>query len=364
MQTQNETIVPSNNIPLNEVPSIEIPSTEKVDSPSRETPGVETERQSDIPKTSHFGRMVAAIGCWFDNSAKEYSENESSERYVVDWVRIIPFICLHLMCFGVIWVGWSPIAVAMAAAFYVVHMFSITAFYHRYFSHRSYKTSRVAQFIFAVMGNSCVQRGPIWWAARHRHHHRHSDEEVDIHSPIRHGFIWSQVGWISSKEAYPFDEKSVGDLMKFPELVFLNRYDNLVPVIEGFMIFGLGKLLQAYGWETTGAQMLIWGFFISTVVCAHATFSINSLMHMWGKPRYKSKDDSKNSMLLALMTFGEGWHNNHHYYPGAVRQGFYWWEIDITYYGLYLMSKLGIIWDLNAIPENVREQNHLDKDAA
>lgn len=301
---------------------------------------------------------------WIDNSARSYTIDETSELYSVDWMRIIPFIGMHLICLCVIWVGWSPIAVLVAAGLYVIHMFSITAFYHRYFSHRSFKTSRVAQFIFAAMGNSCVQRGPIWWAARHRHHHRHSDEEVDVHSPVQHGLLWSHVGWIASKNAFGFDAKTVPDLMKFPELRFINRFDNLIPLIQALSVFGLGKYLEATGWNTTGWQMLIWGFFISTVVCAHATFTINSLTHVWGSKRYKSTDESRNSLLLALLTFGEGWHNNHHYYPGAARQGFYWWEIDLTYYVLFAMSKLGIIWDLNAVPEKIREANHVNQQTA
>lgn len=304
--------------------------------------------------------LLRTMAGWLDTSAKTYSQGEIEDEYSVDWFRIVPYAAMHLTCFAVIWVGWSPIAVAVAIALYIFHMFSITAFYHRYFSHRSFKTSRVAQFIFAVLGNSCVQRGPLWWAARHRHHHRHSDEEVDVHSPIRHGLYWSHVGWITSKGAFKYDPKAVADLMRFPELRFIDRFDNLVPVIQAVLIFALGYVLQQRGWETSGWQMLIWGFFISTIVCSHAAFTINSLTHMFGKKRYKNKDESRNSLLLALLTFGEGWHNNHHHYPGAVRQGFYWWEIDITYYVLWLMARTGIIWDLNAVPPHVRESHHAD----
>ena len=274
---------------------------------------------------------------------------------------MIPYVGMHIMCLGVIWVGWSPVAVLVAAGLYAFHMFVITGFYHRYFSHRTFKTSRAAQFIFAVAGASCVQRGAIWWAARHRHHHRHSDEEDDIHSPVRHGFYFSHVGWIVSKAGFDYDERAVPDLMKYPELCFLNRFDNLVPVIEAVMLFFLGSFLESSGWNTSGMQMLIWGFFISTMCSSHATFTINSLTHMWGTKRYKSKDESRNSLLLALLTFGEGWHNNHHYYPGATRQGFYWWEIDVTYYGLWVLSRLGIIWDLSPVPTEVRESHQLER---
>ncbi len=321
------------------------------------------EDQSKVQADKNMGRfskMVRAVGCWFDNSKMSYSSDETENRYAVDWTRMIPYVGMHLMCFGVIWVGWSWIACAIAAALYVVHMFAITAFYHRLFSHRAYKTSRVAQFIFAVIGNSSVQRGPIWWAARHRHHHRNSDQEDDVHSPVQHGLFWSHVGWVTSKGAFGFEEKTVPDLMKFPELRFLDRYDNLVPLIEAVGLFFLGVYLQNLGWNTSGGQMLIWAFFISTIVCSHATFTINSLTHVFGKKRYKSKDESRNNWWLAIITFGEGWHNNHHYYPGAARQGFYWWEYDFTYYVLWCMSKLGIIWDLNEIPEKIRESHHID----
>lgn len=304
-----------------------------------------------------FGSWIRSTITCIDTAAKRYDDVEAEKLHRIDWARALPFIAMHLMCLGVIWVGWSPIAVGAAAAMYVIRMFAITAFYHRYFSHRSYKTSRFAQFVFAVMGNSAVQRGPIWWAARHRHHHQHSDDEEDVHSPIRHGLFRSHVGWISTRGAYAYDAKAVPDLLKFPELRFLNRFENLVPLVEALSLFALGKVLHAFGWNTTGWQMLIWAFFVSTIVCSHATFTINSLSHVWGRKRYRSNDESRNSLLLALLTFGEGWHNNHHYYPGAVRQGFYWWEIDLTYYVLWCMSKLGIVWDLNGVPERVREAN-------
>ncbi len=320
------------------------------------------EAAGDVRDTRGRGWSAVFRGLylWFAKTSNVYSDAEVANQYAVDWVRMIPYACLHLACLGVIWVGWSPIAVAVAAGLYVVHMFSVTAFYHRYFSHRTYQTSRFFQFIFAVLGASCVQRGPIWWAARHRHHHRNSDQEDDVHSPIRHGLYWSHVGWITSKRAFGYDQKSVVDLLKYPELRFIDRFDSLVPLLEAIGLFGLGKLLQAYGFNTSGWQMLIWGFFISTVVCAHATFTINSLTHLWGRKRYNTGDESRNSLLLALITFGEGWHNNHHYYPGSVRQGFYWWEIDLTYYVLYLMSRLGIIWDLNGVPKSKRESHRVD----
>ncbi|MDA2926624.1 acyl-CoA desaturase [Acidobacteria bacterium AH-259-G07] len=290
---------------------------------------------------------------WFDTSARAKEPISESESRDLDWIRSIPFLFLHLMCFGVIWVGWSWTAVLVAFALYFIRMFAVTGFYHRYFSHRTFKTSRWAQFLFAVFGSTAVQKGPLWWAAHHRHHHRHSDQEKDIHSPHTSGFFWSHMGWILCKSNFPTNLKAVPDLIKFPELRFLDRFDLVVPMLLALLLFAFGTFLQwsAPQLGTSGTQMLIWGFFISTVVLFHGTCTINSLAHMMGKKRYQTSDDSRNSLILALITLGEGWHNNHHHFPASVRQGFYWWEIDISYYLLYLLSRTGIIWDLKPVPQ-------------
>ena len=276
----------------------------------------------------------------------------------VDWLRCLPFLIMHLACLAVLWVGISPFAVALAVSLYLLRMFAITGFYHRYFSHRSFKSSRVVQFLMALLGSTSVQRGPLWWAAHHRHHHRHSDKDTDVHSPVKAGFLWSHMVWFTSNAHFSTDYNKVKDLARYPELRFLNRYDMLVPFLFAAAIFGLGALLGRYapGLGTNGPQLLVWGFFISTVVLYHATFSINSLAHVFGSRRFQTKDQSRNNWFLALITLGEGWHNNHHRFPGSVRQGFYWWEIDLTYYGLRLMALLGLIWDLRPVPQSVRSE--------
>ena len=273
----------------------------------------------------------------------------------IDWVRCLPFVALHLGCLAVFAVGWSPVAVVVAAGMYVFHMFVITAFYHRYFSHRAFKTSRVFQFVGAVAATSSAQRGPLWWAAHHRHHHKHSDTEHDTHSPLRRGLLMSHVGWFMTKGAFRTPERLVRDWQRYPELRVINKYDWLSPVILAWLLFGLGALLNhvAPGLGTNAWQMFVWGFVISTVVVYHATYTINSLAHTVGSKRYNTGDDSRNNFWLALLTLGEGWHNNHHYYPAAARQGFRWWEIDLTYYGLVGLSKIGLIWDLRGVPERV-----------
>jgi stearoyl-CoA desaturase (delta-9 desaturase) len=293
---------------------------------------------------------------WFDSDAGESSVGEVHGK-TVEWLRILPLIFLHVMCLGIFWVGWSPVAVAVAVLMYLVRMFAITGFYHRYFSHRTYKTTRGWQFVFAVLGNSAVQRGPLWWAAHHRHHHRYADRAEDIHSPVRHGFWWSHIGWLTSRENFSTRWKYVSDWKVYPELRFLNRFDVLVPILLAAFLYGFGALLAAAapGLGTDGPQMLIWGFFISTTVLLHATFTINSLDHMFGTRRYPTRDTSRNNWLLALITLGEGWHNNHHHYAVSARQGFFWWELDITYYLLRLMARLGIVSDLRPVPEEVKK---------
>jgi len=304
-------------------------------------------------------RFFSSLIQWVDSDySVESPEAVRAQPDGVNLVRCIPFIILHLGCFAVIWVGWSWFAVWAAVFLYVVRMFAVTGIFHRYFSHKTYSTSRFGQFLLALWTGTTVQRGALWWAYHHRHHHQHSDEEEDAHSPHVHGFWWSHIGWITSKRNFPTDYSKVKDLAKYPELVWLNRFDIVVPVLFATGLFGLGMLLERYapGLGTTGPQMLVWGFFISTTALFHGTASINSFTHLWGKRRFNTTDDSRNSFILAIVCLGEGWHNNHHRYQSSTRNGFYWWEIDITYYGLKALSWTGFIWGLKPVPKSIYEE--------
>ncbi len=313
---------------------------------------------------SRFSRLRLSLLRWVDGWAG-MDQPRPAPTGKVDWLRCAPFLGLHAVCLGVIWVGWSWTAVAVAAALYVLRMFGITAFYHRYFSHRTFKTTRAAQLCFAILGASAVQRGPLWWAAHHRQHHLYSDEEKDPHSPVKNSFLWSHMGWFMDPANFITNLKAVPDLAKFPELRFLDRFDWIVPVTLATGLYGLGALLHALapGLGTSGPQMLIWGFFISTIVLFHGTNFINSLAHRFGTQRYETGDESRNSLILALITLGEGWHNNHHHYPTATRQGFFWWEVDLSYYGLVFLSWMGLIWDLKPVPERARNAKRLGMEA-
>jgi stearoyl-CoA desaturase (delta-9 desaturase) len=274
----------------------------------------------------------------------------------ISWRRIWPFLVLQASCGLVFFVGWSPIALIVCVGLYLVRMFGITAFYHRYFSHRTFTVGRGMQFVGALLGAAATQRGPLWWAAHHRKHHRFSDTDQDAHSPHAQGFWWSHIGWIASPRNHRTDYAQVPDLARFPELRWLDRNDLAVPFLLLGALLGLGAALEAWAPQlgTSALQMGVWGFSISTTLLFHATASINSLAHLIGKRVWPTKDKSKNSFVLALLTLGEGWHNNHHWCPGSVRQGFHWWQIDISYYVLRALSLVGLVSDLRPVPARAR----------
>jgi stearoyl-CoA desaturase (delta-9 desaturase) len=279
----------------------------------------------------------------------------SRQEHKIDILGNIPFISIHIGSLLIGWVGFSWTALITCFILWFIRMFGVTAGYHRYFSHRSYKTTRWFQFILAILGNSAAQLGPLWWAARHRHHHRFTDKIEDIHSPKMHGFWWSHVGWVLCPMFSKTDEKAVRDFAQYPELRCLNRFHMIVPISLLTVLALTGVLFQAYlpQLKTTAPQMLVWGFCLSTLLLYHTTFSINSLAHLWGTRRFDTHDTSRNNLFLALITLGEGWHNNHHYYPSSEQQGFYWWEVDITHYMLKVLSWVGIVWDLRTPPKKV-----------
>ncbi len=267
------------------------------------------------------------------------------------WRRIyfnafaIPFWGVHILAIvGVIITGFSWWGVALALALYVPRMFFVTGAYHRYFSHRSYKTSRWFQFVLALGCTLTAQKGPLWWAAHHRQHHKLSDAPGDLHSVIQQGFWWAHMGWILSNDLEDTDYSRIKDFAKYPELRWLNKYWMLPAIAAGVITFLIG-----------GFFALVWGFAVSQVLVWHGTFTINSLSHVWGNRRYKTDDDSRNNPVLAIVTMGEGWHNNHHHYQVAARQGFFWWEIDCTYYILRALAAVGLVWDLHGVPDHIRD---------
>lgn len=285
-----------------------------------------------------------------DISTNMPRENAALDRDI-DWLRIIPFVLMHVGCLAVFFVGFSWFAFAVMLGFYLLRMFAITAFFHRYFSHKAFKTSRTVQFIFALIGTMSTQNGPLWWAAHHRYHHRHADKEGDLHSP-RDGFWYSHMGWFLNKQNHATQEHLVKDWIKYPELRWLDRHSILVSVLTGTSFWLVGSVLAhaAPSLGTNGPQLFVWGFLLSTVVLTHITLTINSFAHRFGFRTYPTQDDSRNNWFLAIITLGEGWHNNHHFCPASVRQGFVWWQIDFSFYVLKMMESVGLVWDLVPIP--------------
>lgn len=270
----------------------------------------------------------------------------------------LPIVLIHALCLGIFWTGWSWTAVGVAAGLYLIRMFAITGFYHRYFSHRTFRTHRAVQFLFALLGTTAAQRGPLWWAAHHREHHRHSDHEPDPHSPGWRGLLWSHTAWFLTEKGRATNWSAIPDWRRYPELLWLERNHLVGPLLLIAGLSATGAMLSVWR-PSLGVgvgQLVVWGFGVSTTALYHATFTINSVAHTIGSRRFATGDDSRNNWFLALLTLGEGWHNNHHYHPGSVRQGFYWWEFDPAFWTLRAMSWVGLVWDLRPVPARVYER--------
>jgi stearoyl-CoA desaturase (delta-9 desaturase) len=274
------------------------------------------------------GRMTEAEGWW---------ATQSMTSRTVYWG-------LHVLCLLAFWVGVSTGDFLLFLGTFFGRMFFITGAYHRYFSHKTYKTSRPFQFVLAFCGATATQKGPLWWASHHRTHHKYADiPGKDTHSP-KDGFYWSHQGWIFNSRFDGSDIENIRDFSCYPELVWLNKWHIVAPLSLAVACYAIG-----------GFSSLLWGFVISTVVLWHSTYSINSLAHKFGTRRYETRDTSRNNVWLALLTLGEGWHNNHHHYCASARQGFRWWEIDVTYYGLRALQAIGVIWDVREPPAHIVE---------
>jgi stearoyl-CoA desaturase (Delta-9 desaturase) len=275
---------------------------------------------------------------------------------------------MHLACLAVFFTGIHPVAVLICAVSYFIRMFGITGGYHRYFAHRSYKTTRWFQFVLAWLGCMALQKGPLWWAGHHRHHHKYSDTEEDVHSPITRGFWWSHLGWVLSNDYDRTNWKVIRDFARYWELRLLNFFHWVPGILLGFLCWAVGGLAGAQwdSWFSADAagslfsypaawSSLIVGFFFSTVMLYHGTFAVNSLCHIFGTRRYPTTDKSRNNWWVALFTLGEGWHNNHHHYQSSANQGFFWWEVDISFYVIRALSLCGLVWGVRTPPQNKLE---------
>lgn len=256
---------------------------------------------------------------------------------------IVLFLSIHVFSFSALFIKPDLYAILMLVGFFLIRGFAITGGYHRYFAHQSFKTNRFFQFLVAFVGGMSCQMGVLWWVSHHRHHHQHSDEELDIHSAKRDGFFWAHFGWVL-QHLHEYNPKKVRDLAVYPELGWLDRNHFVPPMCLAAFCFVL------HGWVG-----VVWGFLVSTLVLYHATFTVNSFCHTSGSQRYDTGDASRNNRWLALITLGESWHNNHHHSPASCRHGFYWWEIDLTYYLIKLLSKLRMVHNLKLPVDSTKE---------
>ena len=270
---------------------------------------------------------------------------------------IMVMVIMHLACLAVFLVGFSWPALWVAIVMYVIRGMGVTTGYHRLLAHRSYKTNRFIQFVVATAGGLAMQGGPLWWVAHHRAHHRDTDKEGDIHSPVTKGMWQSHMGWMMSNEAFHEQGSNSRDLFKYPELKFLQRHYVWILVLQLLGLYALGSLLSLWYPDTSinGLQCLVWGFFVSTVFLWHVTFSVNSVCHRWGSQDYDSNDASTNNWIIGILGFGEGWHNNHHFYPSSARHGLKWWQVDVTWILIRGLCLVGLASDPK-IPKEFRDR--------
>ena len=311
--------------------------------------------ESAVVPAGRKAPLAVRLWWWLSNDRRHQADLDPSRSREIDWLRVVPFIGLHLASLLIVEVGVSAAAVVVAVGLYLSRMFFVTAFYHRYFSHRAFSAGRVMQFVMAILGATAGQRGPLWWAAHHRDHHLKADSAHDPHSPAHCGVLFSHTLWFLTRGSFHTRTRRVRDWMKYPELRLLEKLDWLPFVLLGAGCYALGAYLEVNhpALDTNGSQMLVVGFFVSTVVLYHATYSINSIAHRFGTRRFPTGDESRNNFWLALVTLGEGWHNNHHYYSISARQGFRWWELDLTYLILKVLAAVGVVGGLRPVPERV-----------
>lgn len=267
--------------------------------------------------------------------------------------RIILF---HLSVVLVFISGYSFTALITFLILYLARLFVITGFYHRYYSHQSYQTSRWLQFILTLIGTSAGQQGPLSWATSHITHHQHADTRGDPHSPVLTSGLYAHIGWLMQKDALPTNDKLVKPFLKFPEIVFLDRYHYLGTTGLIISLALLGTFLSTHHPElgTSALQLVSWGFILSTLLILHGACLVNSVAHLYGYRRFRTTDNSHNVWWLFPLTLGDNWHNNHHHTPRSASFSYAWWEVDIIYLCILLLEKSGLVW-------NVKRPQHQNK---
>lgn len=263
-------------------------------------------------------------------------------------VQIVIFWSIQASALAVFFVPFTWGLVALWAVSHFLRAIGLTLAYHRYFAHRSFQMNRVARFFWAFVGTCAMQKGPIWWAGHHVNHHKFADREGDPHSPMVSGVYYAHIGWFLNDTKHDQLEANnpvVRDFSKAWEIAMLEKFHFIPPAILAVAMYAIG-----------GAPWLVWGFCLPTMTLAHATFCINTVNHLFGSRRFDTIDESRNNVFTAFFAVGEGWHNNHHRYQRAARNGFYWWEFDPTWYVIRAMAAVGLAWDVQPVPERIYEE--------
>ena len=266
----------------------------------------------------------------------------------VNWITFVAMAAFHVLALVALlpmfW-AWRNLAAFAIMYFFAINI-GIGVAYHRLLTHRGFRTPKWLEYFVTACGTMALEGGPIFWVATHRVHHQNSDQEGDPHTPVD-GTFWSHAGWIISGRAMHSETALLGryapDLTRDKVHVFLSKYHWVLLTAAGFAQLAIGAALAGPGHRIVGAVgMMLWGTFLRVVVGLHATWFVNSATHLYGARRFDTRDDSRNNWWVAILTGGEGWHNNHHAHPVSARHGLAWYEFDVNYYCIWLLSKLGL----------------------
>ena len=270
----------------------------------------------------------------------------------INWPTIAFMIIFHIASLTALFYWSWPAVITGVVLYWIAGSLGIGMGYHRLITHRGYTVPRVVEYFLVLCGTLALQGGPVQWVTTHRIHHAHTDRLGDPHTP-RDGGWWAHIGWILTPDDTLADKAKLyryaPDLMRQPFYRFLNRFYYLPLIVLALSLLGVG-----------GFRVLLWGVFLRVTLGLHATWLVNSATHLWGKQRFSTNEDSRNSWWVALLTFGEGWHNNHHAFPRAARHGLKWYEIDINWYGITFLKFLGLAKSIKLVSKEQIEASNDD----
>ena len=312
----------------------------------------QNETVNDLAISSDHVHGVAAPGSRLEAAQaaqqrirKDLRMGREHQATSVNWITTIAMGAFHVGAIAAFFFfSWKNVA-AFAIMYFLAINVGIGMAYHRLLTHRGYKTPKWVEYFVTTCGTMALEGGPIFWVATHRVHHQNSDHEGDPHTP-QDGTWWSHAGWILSGRALHSETALLGryapDLTRDKVHVWLSKWHWLPLTTAGVLQLIIGAALSPAHPIHGAIGMVLWGTFLRVTLGLHATWLVNSATHLWGKRRFDTKDESRNNWWVALLTGGEGWHNNHHAHPVSARHGLAWYEFDINYYGIWLLEQVGL----------------------